>query len=180
MSSLITLLFAPSFLLFTHFFLFENVVIIYIVIAVLLLAYAIVRKKKLEDFIILGIYLVLLFFAYFYESLSIVKFIPIFTTMAFFTLFAEAALKNKELILTLTKKFYKKNISLAEVEYLKSGDRYWAISIFVYMLIQIYLTLNANDTIWAIYSSLGWYVYFLIILGLQIIYGKVYAIKMSS
>jgi len=56
-----------------------------------------ILKKKLEDFIILAIYLVLLTFSFFYTSLETVKFIPVFTSMAFFTLFAEAALNRKEL-----------------------------------------------------------------------------------
>jgi len=180
MSSLITLLFAPSFLLLINYFIFEQVVILYIVFSLLLLTYAYIKKKKTEDFVVLGIYFVLLSFAYFYASIDIVKFIPVFTTMAFFTLFAEATLHKKELILKLTQKFYKKELSSAEVEYLKLGDMYWSISILFYMFIQIGLVFFATDTFWAIYSSLGWYVYFLVVLGIQIIYGRFYAIKMSA
>ena len=180
MSSLLTLLFAPSFLLLIHYFAFEQVVILYIIFSLLLLFYAYQKKKKFEDFIVLGIYVVLLSVAYFYASIDIVKFIPVFTTMAFFTLFAEATLHKKELILKLTQKFYKKELSNAEVEYLKLGDIYWSISILIYMFIQIGLVFFATDELWALYSSLGWYVYFLIVLGFQIIYGKFYAIKMSA
>jgi len=180
MSSLLTLLFAPSFLLLIHYFAFEQVVILYIIFSLLLLFYAYQKKKKFEDFVVLGIYVVLLSVAYFYASIDIVKFIPVFTTMAFFTLFAEATLHKKELILKLTQKFYKKELSNAEVEYLKLGDIYWSISILIYMFIQIGLVFFATDELWALYSSLGWYVYFLIVLGFQIIYGKFYAIKMSA
>jgi len=180
MSSLITLLFAPSFLLLINYFIFEQVVILYIVFSLLLLTYAYIKKKKTEDFVVLGIYFVLLSFAYFYASIDIVKFIPVFTTMAFFTLFAEATLHKKELILKLTQKFYKKELSSAEVEYLKLGDMYWSVSILFYMFIQIGLVFFSTDTLWAIYSSLGWYVYFLVVLGIQIIYGRFYAIKMSA
>jgi len=180
MSSVITLLFAPLFLLLIHYFEFKLIVLIFILFSFILLTYAIVKKKKFEDFIILGIYLVLLTISYVYASLSTVKFIPVFTSMAFFTLFAQAALQKKELIYQLTQKFYKKKLSVQEVNYLKSGDLYWALSIFIYMLIQIGLVFYASDAIWAIYSSLGWYIYFLVILGMQIMYGKFYAIKVSS
>jgi len=180
MSSVITLLFAPSFLLLIRYFDFREVVLLFIALSLSLLLYAFIKKRKLEDFIILAIYLVLLTFSFFYSSLETVKFIPVFTSMAFFTLFAEATLHKKELIYKLTQKFYKKELSKGEVLYLKKGDSYWAFSIFIYMLIQVALVFYASDTFWALYSSVGWYGYFVLVLGLQIIYGKTYAIKMSS
>jgi len=180
MSSVITLLFAPSFLLLIHYFEFKQIVLVFIALSLIFLSYAFIKKKKLEDFIILGIYLVLLTLAYFFSSIETVKFIPVFTSMAFLTLFAEAALHKKELIYKLTQKFYKKELSPQEVVYLRKGDAYWAFSIFIYMLIQVALVFFASDTVWALYSSLGWYAYFLFVLGLQIIYGKAYAIKVPS
>jgi hypothetical protein len=146
----------------------------------MLLIYAFTKKKKIEHFVILGIYVILLIVAYFYASVATVKFIPVFTSMAFIALFTEAALHKKTLIYTLTKKFYKKKLNSQEILYLKKGDMYWAVSIFIYMIFQVLFIYYANDTLWAFYNSVGWYIYFLIILGLQIIYGKIYAIKMSS
>lgn len=180
MSSVLTLLFAPSFLLLIHYFDFKQIVLIYILLTVLFLAYSFVKKKKLEDFAILSIYLALLSVSYVYASLETVKFIPVFTSMAFFTIFAESAINKKELIYKLTQKFYKKKLSEPESRFLKSGDLYWAVSILLFAIVQIALVFMASDTIWALYSSVGWYVYFVVILGLQIIYGKAYAIKMSS
>jgi len=180
MSSVITLLFAPLFLLLIHYFEFKLIVLVFILVSLILLTYAIIKKKQFADFLMLGIYLVLLSISYFYASLSTVKFIPVFTSMAFFTLFAQAAFYKKELIYKLTQKFYKKKLSMQEIKYLKSSDHYWALSIFVYMVIQIGLVFYASDAVWAIYSSFGWYVYFVVVLGVQVIYGKAYAIKVSS
>jgi len=180
MSSVITFFFAPSFLLLIHYFEFRKIVLLFVGISFIFLIYAFVKKKKLEDFVVLGIYLVLLSLAYVFVSIETVKFIPVFTSMAFFSLFAEAALHKKELIYRLTQKFYKKELSQKEVEYLKKGDAYWALSILTYMLVQVALVFYASDAIWALYSSIGWYVYFVVILGLQIIYGKAYALKVSS
>ena len=180
MSSVLTLLFAPSFLLLINYFDFKQIVLIYIFVLVLFLLYSLKQKKKLEDYIILGIYLVLLSIAYFYASFETVKFIPVFTSMAFFTIFAHSAIKKKELIYNLTKKFYKKELHEAESRYLKEGDLYWAISILLYTIVQVALIFTASDTVWALYSSVGWYIYFVLVLGLQIIYGKMYAVKMSS
>lgn len=138
------------------------------------------ERKKLEDFLILGIYLILLCVAYMYASLQSVKFIPVFTSMAFFALFAESALHKKELIYKLTQKFYKKELNENEKQFLKSGDLYWAISILCYAIVQIVLVFVASNEIWALYSSIGWYIYFVLVLSVQIIYGKMYAIKVSS
>ncbi len=180
MSSVLTLLFAPSFLLLIHYFDFKKIVLTYIVISLVVLIYAFKQKKKIEDFVILSIYLVLLTIAYFYVSLETIKFIPVFTSMAFFTIFAESAIKKRGLIYKFTQKFYKKEFSEAESRFLKSGDAYWAISILVYAIVQVALVFVASDAVWALYSSVGWYIYFGLILGVQIIYGRVYAIKMSS
>jgi uncharacterized membrane protein len=180
MSSVLTLLFAPSFLLLIHYFDFKQIVLIYIILSVVFFIFSIVQKKKIEDFVILGIYLILLSFSYVYASLETVKFIPVFTSMAFFAIFAESALHKKELIYKLTKKFYKKKLSEQESLFLKSGDFYWAVSILLYAVIQIILVFQASDTVWALYSSIGWYIYFVLTLGVQIIYGRVYAVKVSS
>ena len=180
MSSVLTLLFAPSFLLLIHYFDFKQIVLVYIFVSLIALIYTLKQKKKIEDFIILGIYLVLLTISYFYVSLETIKFIPVFTSMVFFTIFAESAIKKKGLIYKLTQKFYKKEFSDAESRFLKSGDAYWAVSILIYTMVQIVLVFSASDTVWALYSSVGWYVYFVATLGVQIIYGKMYAIKMST
>ncbi len=180
MSSVLTLLFAPSFLLLIHYFDFEKVVLGYIFLSLSFLLFLVVKKGEKKELIIVSMYVVLLTIAYFSASFATVKFIPVFTSMAFFTLFAEAALHKRALIYQITKKFYKKELSTAEDDFLKNGDSYWAVAILLYMIVQILLVFMASDTFWALYSSIGWYVYFVFMLVIQIIYGKFYAIKVSA
>lgn len=180
MSSVLTLLFAPSFLILIHYFDFKLIVLIYIFLSLIILLFAFVQKKKMEDFVILGIYVVLLVIAYFSISLNTIKFIPVFTSMAFFVIFAQSALKKQTLIFKITQKFYKKDLSIEESIFLKRSDLYWALAILLYTILQIILIFNASDATWAIYSSIGWYIYFVVVLIAQIIYGKLYAIKMST
>jgi len=179
MSSVLTLLFAPSFLLLIHYFDFRDVVLAYIAISLLLLFYAFKKGKKGEDFIVLGIYFVILSISYFYADMLTIKFIPVLTSLTFSAIFAEAAIKKRELIYSFTKKFYKKDFSEAEVRFLKNGDGYWAVCILLFTVIQVVLTFMADDTLWALYSSVGWYLYFALCLVAQIAYGRLYAIKMS-
>ncbi len=180
MSSLLTLFFAPSFLLFTYFFKFQELVFIYILISLVFLIYAYIKKKKKEDFIIVGIYLVLLLIAYFNNSFEAVKFIPVFSAMTFFAIFLHSVIKKNELIYKFTLRFYKKNLSDAEIIFLKNGDLFWSIAIFIYAIFLLSLVYFASNNIWAFFSSVGWYIYFIVALVIQIIYGKIYAIKMYS
>lgn len=180
MSSVITLLFAPSFLILIQFFKFESIVLLYLLLALLLLFFVYSMKRRAEDQVIVTIYVLLLSIAYFYTSLEVVKFIPVFTAMAFFTIFAYASIKRQEMIYRFTKKFYKKELSPQEVQFLKNGDAYWAFVILIYTVVLGSLVYYGDDLLWAFFSSIGWYLYFLAALFVQIVYGKRYAIKMSS
>ena len=180
MSSLLTLLFAPSFLILIQYFRFEKIVLIYILLSFLFLAYAYIKKKKSEDFVIITIYLLLLCFAYFYASFEAVKFIPVLTALTFSAIFTHASIKREELIFKFTTKFYKKELASDEIIFLKKGDSFWAIAIFIYAIFLLSLVYFSDDTMWAFFSSIGWYIYFFTTLLVQIIYGKIYAIKMHS
>jgi len=180
MSSLFPLLFAPSFLLLIRLYDFKTITLIYILLTVTFLLFSIAKKKKREDFVISGIYLLLLSFAFFMDNFEFVKFIPVFTSITFFSIFTYAAYAKKEIIYKFTKKFYKKEMSDAEILFLKNGDKFWAVTMFIYTFIQVLIVYFGNDTLWAIYSSIGWYIYFVIALVIQILYGKLYAIKLYS
>jgi len=180
LSSVLTLLFAPSFLFLIHYFEFQSVVVLYILCSFLFFLFLCFKKSKVEDFAIVGIYFLLLCFAYFHASLEVVKWIPVFTALTFFAIFTHSALKKGELIFRFTQKFYKKNLTEAEVLFLKKGDSFWAFALFVYIVLLISLVYYGNDVLWAFFSSLGWYIYFSIVLAIQIIYGKTYAIKLYS
>ena len=104
MSSLFSLLFAPSFLILIRYFEFNAIVLLYILLSVIFFIYAYKKQKKLEDFIVIATYFVLLCIAYFSTSFNTIKFIPIFTSMIFVAIFIDAALHKKELILKFTKK----------------------------------------------------------------------------
>jgi len=181
MSSIFTLLFAPSFLFFTHYFDFQSVVVTYIFLSLLLIIYSFFKKREPKEFIVLAIYFILLIFAYFSSSFLTVKFIPVLISTSFFIMFVDATINKRELIYSFTTKFYKKELSKKEIIYLKNGDFYWLVVLFINVLIQTILVFYATDTLWALYSSIGWYIYFFIALIFQILYGKLYAFnKMSA
>jgi uncharacterized membrane protein len=123
------------------------------------------------------LFLIVLVVAYYLTDLEIIKIIPALISTLFFLLFLFAYLYDKKMILKFTKKFYKKELNHKEIEYISHGDGYWAIVTFINSMIQAVLAFYGDSVFWALYISVGWYLYFLLALILQVAYGKVYAIK---
>jgi len=136
------------------------------------------QKKNKEESLISVVYLALLSVSYFIDSIEAVKLIPVFIAFSFSGIFMYSAWKKQALIYKFTKKFYKKKMAEKEEEFLKKGDSFWAYTIFLYALILLFLVYKEDDLVWGIFSSVGWYVYFLLALLIQIIYGKFYVVKM--
>jgi uncharacterized membrane protein len=180
MSNALALLFAPTFLISLHYLEFKTVVLSYLFLSIFFFIYSFFKKKTLKDLGVPSIYVLLLLFAYFSSSFEMVKFIPVLISATFFALFIDASMHKRELILGFTKKFYKKKLSQEEVLFLKDGDSFWAVVTLINTLIQLTLVFYGSDTLWAFYSSIGWYGFFFISLAIQIIYGRFYAIKLYS
>ncbi len=179
MSSVFTLLFAPSFLIFLHYFEFKVVLSIYIVLSILLFIFTYIKHKFSKNLLIPTIYFSLLLISYFFASFTIIKFIPVIISMMFLTLFIDATINKRELILKFTQKFYPKKLAKEEIAFLKNGDKYWVWVISISTIFQFALIFY-DDVFWAFYSSAGWYMFFFISLIIQILYGRFYAIRLYS
>ncbi len=176
-SIVISILFAPSFIISLQYFEFKSVTISYAIVMFFYLFGLILLKQDLKTIFPSIIYFIFLILAYILSSMEFVKIIPALISAIFFMLFLTAYVQKKKLILSFTKKFYKKELGVEEERYIANGDGYWAVVTFVNTSIQIVLAFFASDTIWAFYSSVGWYFYFFIALSIQIIYGKFYVSK---
>lgn len=170
------LLFAPVFVILMHYFEFSDVVSLYLVLAIIFFIYKLIKKSSLKDMLMPSIYVVALSVAYYFSSLDAVKYIPVTLSMIFLLLFVDAYINKKKMILGFTRKFYKKELSSNEIEFIKKGDGYWVVVMLINTAIHLYIINYSSNAVWAFYSSIGWYIYFLISLFIQIIYGKVYAI----
>ena len=114
-----------------------------------------------------------------YDSYSflMLRLIPAIISLVFFIYFLYAYINNKNLILYFTKKFYHKELSELELEFLSHGDKYWVGVTFLNTIIQATMGIYADNNIWAFYSSIGWYIYLFFALIIQIAYGKIYFLK---
>jgi len=178
MLNLLSILFAPVFVILLHYFEFESVVRSYLVVSVLFFIYSYSTKQHTRDMLMPTIYLVALLIANYFSSMEVVKFVPVTLSVIFFLLFVDAAYYKKHMILGFTKQFYRKELDEAEEAFVKNGDWYWAGVTCINTLIQIYVVFLGDNIIWAFYTSVGWYILFFVSLIMQIIYGKVYAVKM--
>jgi len=176
MSSVFTLLFAPTFLILLQYFDFQKVISFFILLTVVLFIFTYKKTKFSKDLTVPTIYFFILLLAYYY-GFSLVKFIPVFLSFIFFTIFMNSTINKKEYILNITRKFYPKDLSNQEILFLKNGDIYWVWVTGINTIIQFILVFYDN-ILWAFYSSVGWYIFFFISLVIQIIYGRFYAIRM--
>ena len=123
------------------------------------------------------LFLIVLVVAYYLTDLEIIKIIPALISTLFFLLFLFAYLYDKKMILKFTKKFYNKELNHKEIEYISHGDGYWAVVTFINSMIQAVLAFYGDSIFWALYSTVGWYLYFFLALILQVAYGKVYVMR---
>ena len=180
MSKIVSLLYAPLFIILLYNFEFKAVVLAYLFFAIVFFVYRFIKREKLKDLLLPSFYLFALLSAYYFASFDIVKLIPVAISGVFFIMFVDSHINKKEIIYESTKRFYPKKLQEWEVEYLKQGDSYWAFVTFINTIIQILVVIHGDDLIWAFYTSVGWYIFFFIALASQIIYGKVYAYKLYS
>jgi hypothetical protein len=180
MSSVFTLLFAPTFILSLHYFSFETVVICYLLLIIIYSFVLYFKTRKSRDILVPGIYILLLLLAYTYAELTIIKWIPVLVSAIFFSIFLEAVFHKKKWILSLTQRFYPKPLSSSEIDFLEEGDVYWMYVTLFNTIIQVIFVFYASDMLWAVYSSVGWYIFFASALILQVAYGKLFKIKLST
>ena len=172
MAKLLSLLYAPLFIVLMYNFEFKAVVLIYLLLSIMFFIYRYIKKTTLKELALPSFYIIMLLAAYYFASFELVKLVPVALSTVFFVLFTDAAFNKKELIYTFTTKFYPKKLEEWEIVYIKNGDTYWAYVTFVNTLIQIFVVYLATDYIWAFYTSVGWYIFFFMALFAQIIYGK--------
>jgi len=99
------------------------------------------------------------------------KMVPALFSLLAVALFLASVVRKNSLTLALTRRFYKKKLNSKEEAFLAKSDLYWFFVTALNTLIILFLTLYASNTTWAIYTSVGWYLYLFLALSLHILYG---------
>ena len=172
-NTLLSFVFAPSFIILLQFFTFQELTLGYALLMFSYLIFSIVIKADLKTISTPLIYFVFIVLAYYFVSMESVKAIPALISGFFFFFFLESFLSKRHTILEFSQKFYKKEMSEEEKEFIAKSDGYWALMTFLNVAIQVALIFDDNNTLWAFYSSIGWYLFLGTGLILQILYGKI-------
>jgi len=179
-SNFVGLIFAPLFVVLLHYFEFRSVVLFYFILACGFFLYSYLRKNSFRDMVLPTIYMVALGVAYYFSSLESVKYIPTTLSIIFMFVFVDSHFNKREMVLGFAKKFYPTKLTPQEIEFLRGGDKYWIYVMGVNTLIHLYVVNFTSDVVWAFYTSVGWYIFFFVSLIIQIIYGKIYCVRMYS
>lgn len=176
-NTLLSFVFAPSFILLLQFFTFSQITLYYAVAMFFYLIFSIFIKADLKTISTPLIYFVFIVIAYFFVSMESVKAIPALISGFFFFFFLESFVSKRHTILKFSQKFYKKELSQKERDFIAAGDGYWAFATFLNLSIQVSLVFYNNNELWAFYSSVGWVLFLGSALVVQILYGKIYSIR---
>ena len=116
------------------------------------------------------------FLVWFLDSTLVFKILPVLITSLFFVKFAEAVVFKRPFLATMVQKTPKMVWSEEKLALIDSSHLYWLIITSINLILQI-AVLFASMKIWALYTTVGWYLLFGGALALQIIYGKVRGVK---
>ena len=116
------------------------------------------------------------FLVWYLDSTLVFKVLPVLITSLFFVKFAEAIIFKRPFLATMVQKTPKMKWSEEKLAFIDSAHLYWLIVTTINLVLQV-VVLFAPMKIWALYTTVGWYMLFGGALALQIIYGKVKGVK---
>jgi len=116
------------------------------------------------------------FLVWYMDSTLVFKVLPVLITSMFFVKFAEAVIFKRPFLANMVKKTPKMTWSAEKLAFIDSAHLYWLVITTVNLVLQI-AVLFAPMKIWALYTTIGWYMLFGGALVGQIIYGKVRGVK---
>ncbi len=157
---MISLLYAP--LVFTAFRYFDiqTVSILIFVTSFIWFLLSLKREKKQALYPLL--YIIVSTLAYLLKDFNILKLLPLLIS-SFITLFiAISYIRNNSVILFFAEKFARHEISLSEQEYIHRSTLFWIVVSLVNVLIHLRIFFDSNIDYWIYYSSIGWYLIFLL------------------
>ena len=177
LNTFLSLSFAPLFVISLRFFEFEKVALVFTLLMFVYLSFVLITKQNLKTVATPFIYFILVLVAYYYASIEFVKLAPTLISGAFFIFFLNAYIQKKSIVLTMVKRFYKRELGNIKEDYIAKSDGYWAFVLFINTLVQLYLVFDDNNLFWAFYSSVGWYILMFCALLLQILYGNLFLFR---
>jgi uncharacterized membrane protein len=102
------------------------------------------------------VYFVLRYFDIGIDDMPILKSIPILLSTIFTITLLLSYIKKESIILILASRFKKEKIPKEEREYIHTSTKYWLLVSMANISLHVILFYTSNDSLWLIYSSIGW------------------------
>ena len=171
----LTLLYVLFIVIGLRFFTPSEVGIALMVSSAALFGYHLYKKAPLKD----ALLIIAAFFAALFVTISsntlLFKALPIILSATFFLKFLHATYTKKPFLGDIVKKVPKVPLNAKKLAYIDSSHGYWSVVNGINLLLQI-VVMFAPLNIWALYTTVGWYLLFGIALMAQILYGKMHGI----
>jgi len=140
-------------------------------IAICWLVYDLVRNSDLRSLAVPVFAAVIGAVVWYADSAQLFKALPALISALFFVKFTDAVIRKKPFLAAMVKKTPKIEWTQKKLAYIDSSHGYWAVVSGINTAIQIAM-LFAPMSVWALYTTVGWYLFFGTALASQIIYGK--------
>ena len=108
------------------------------------------------------------FGAYFSDNFIALKLYPLLLSLLFLTYFTVSVLIKRYPLVAWVEKFKKRPLTEQEIKDIIISHWFWIAVMALNTLIHLYLVIQSNTVFWALYSFVGWYLYFGMAMILQL------------
>ena len=167
----ITLLYVLFIVVGLRFFPPAQIGAVLFLIALCWLIYELVRSADIRSLAVPVFAALIGAVVWYVDSAQLFKALPALISALFFVKFADAVVRKRPFLASMVKKTPKIKWTEEKLAYIDSSHGYWMIVSGINTFIQV-IMLFAPMPVWALYTTVGWYLFFGIALASQIIYGK--------
>lgn len=171
MNLLISLLYAPIVFYSLKNFELKTVSLIIFIFSLVWLTLTI--KKGLKEYIFPLFYLGISLLAYFLDNFLLLKLLPLLISSLISIFILYSYISNNSFIFIFLEKL-NKTIEKEEKIYIQKSTLFWFFVSSLNVLIHSYILYDKDMIYWTFYSSIGWYILFIIAGIFQFIHKKIY------
>jgi len=146
------------------------------ILAAFWLVYEMIRSNDKRTYAVPAFAVVIGLVVWVLDSAMVFKALPLLISALFLVKFGEAVFYDKPFLAQMVQKTPKVQWSEEKLAYIDSAHLYWMVVSGINTLIQV-IVLFAPMTIWALYTTVGWYILFGTALASQIVYGRIRGVK---
>lgn len=165
-----TLAYVPFVLISYHYFGISFAGLLLAIVGAVLALLGWFMDRPLKNFVSPFIAVILGILAYLTGDFIALKLYPLLLSLLFLTYFIASVLTKHYPLIVWVEKFKKRSLREQEYRDVIISHWFWIGVLSLNTLIHLYLVMNSNTLFWALYSFAGWYLYFSVAIGLQLMF----------